>query len=726
MHLKVKKETVSVSIILKFLYMEGIMCMERIFIGVAWPYANGSLHLGTLAGALLPGDIFGRYHRLKGNAVLMVSGSDEHGTPITITAEKKGVTPKEIVDHYHAEHVENIRQLGIKFENFSRTSNEFHKKVVQDFFLRIYENGYIYPKKMLAFFCPNCNRFLPDRYVEGKCPYCGGKARGDQCEECGATLEPEEILEPKCKICGATPVLKETEHLFFKLSAFEEPLLQWLSSKQFWRDNVLRFTQNFIKKGLKDRAITRDLEWGVEVPIKGYENKRIYVWFDAVIGYLSASMEWAEKIGEPEKWKGWWKGEAKHYYFLAKDNIPFHTIIWPAMLMAHGGLNLPYDVPANEYLTLSGEQFSKSRGIGIWIPDVLKKFDADAIRYYLAINMPEKHDTEWKWDDFVAKNNNELVAIYGNFIHRVLTFIHKNFGKIPSYKEEEKGERLLEEVHSIINEIDDAIGKCHFKDGMKKIMKIAQLGNRYLNESEPWKLIKEDREKCASVLHVCARIIKSIAIVSAPYMPNAADKIWKMLGYNDSVHEHRWEEAFDDIQLNEISSPAPLFRKLDLNDIIEEEFSKLDIRIARIIDVQNHPNADRLYVLKIDVGELGQRTIVAGLKEWYSEEDLKGRKIALLANLKPAKLRGITSEGMLLAADDGKRAYLLLPQGKEGSRIFVEGIESNPVEKITYDEFRKIKLVTKDGKAFYKDKPLKDEKGEIGIDGNVRDGCIIR
>ncbi len=699
--------------------------MEKIFIGVAWPYANGSLHLGTLAGALLPGDIFGRYHRLKGNAVLMVSGSDEHGTPITITAEKKGVTPKEIVDYYHKEHVENIRQLGIKFENFSRTSNEFHKKVVQDFFLRLYENGYIYPKKMLAFFCPNCNRFLPDRYVEGTCPHCGGKARGDQCEECGATLEPEEILEPKCKICGAKPVLKETEHLFFKLSAFEEPLLQWLSSKQFWRDNVLQFTQNFIKNGLKDRAITRDLEWGVEVPIKGYENKRIYVWFDAVIGYLSASMEWAEKNGDANKWKEWWEQEAKHYYFLAKDNIPFHTIIWPAMLMAHGGLNLPYDVPANEYLTLSGEQFSKSRGIGIWIPDVLKKFDADAIRYYLAINMPEKHDTDWRWDDFVAKNNNELVAIFGNFIHRVLTFVHKNFGKIPPCHGNE-GKELLEEIEGLVKEIDESISKCHFKEGMKKIMRIAQLGNQYLNASEPWKLLKEDRQRCESVMHVCARIVKTLAIVSHPYMPNASNKIWKMIGYDDDIEGHEWHEALEDIDENEIEKPAPLFKKIEIESIVTDEFSKLDIRVAKIVDVKDHPDADRLYVLKIDVGELGERTIVAGIKDWYSKEELKGRKIALLANLKPAKLRGIVSEGMLLAADDGKRAYLLTPHGREGSQIFVEGIESMPAKQITYDEFRKIEIITKNGVATYKEKPLRDEGGTVKIDGVVKDGCSIR
>ncbi len=699
--------------------------MERIFIGVAWPYANGSLHLGTLAGALLPGDIFGRYNRMKGNEVLMVSGSDEHGTPITLTAEKEEREPKKIVDRYHEEHVKNLKELGIKFENFSRTSNEFHKNVVKNFFLKLYEKGYIYPKKINAFFCPKCNRFLPDRYIEGKCPYCGGRARGDQCEECGATLEPTELIDPKCKICGSTPILKETEHLFFKLSSFEGQLLKWLKGKEYWRDNVLQFTLNFIKSGLKDRAITRDLKWGVEVPLKGYENKRIYVWFDAVIGYLSASMEWAEKIGKKDEWKKWWMEDAKHYYFLAKDNIPFHTIIWPAMLMAHGDLNLPYDVPANEYLLLSGKQFSKSRGIGIWIPDILKKFEADTIRYYLSINMPEKHDTDWKWDDFVAKINNELVAVYGNYIHRVLTFVYKNFGKIPSGNENE-GKETWNEVVKNIKGIGDSIEKCHFKEGMKKIMKIAQLGNQYLNSSKPWALIKEDRKKCGYVMHLCTRIVRSLAIVSSPYMPITSNKIWKMIGYNDDIYTHKWDDALNDIEEQSIEKPFPLFKKIELADIIEEPFSKLDIRVAKIIEARLHPNADKLYVLDIDVGSFGKRKIVAGLKEWYSIDDLNGRKILLLANLKPANLRGIKSEGMLLAADDGKRAYLLIPNDEPGSKVYIDGLKSNPAREISYQEFRKIKILTKDGKVEYKGRFLKDGKGCIKIDGEVGDGLIIR
>jgi len=714
---------------MKFLNKETYTSMERIFVGVAWPYANGSLHLGTVVGCLLPGDIFARYHRMKGNEVLMVSGSDEHGTPITITAEKEGVNPQEIVDRYHKEHKKNLEELGIKFENFTRTSNPFHKNVVRNFFLKLYENGYIYPKKVHAFYCNQCNRFLPDRYVEGICPYCHGRARGDQCEECGRTLEINEILEPKCKICGSTPILKETEHLFFKLSAFEDKLLEWLKDKDYWRDNVLNFTINFIKSGLQDRAITRDLEWGVEVPLEGYENKRIYVWFDAVIGYLSASMEWAEKNGKPDEWKKWWMEEARHYYFLAKDNIPFHTIIWPAMLMGHGGLNLPYDVPANEYLTLSGEQFSKSRGIGIWIPDILKKFDADMIRYYLSINMPEKRDTDWRWDDFVAKINNELVAIYGNFIHRVLSFIHKNFGKIPPYtKKGEYDEEVLNDVKKDFREIGEHIEKCQFKEGMKKIMRIAQSGNRYMNSSEPWKLIKEDKERCGSVMNVCTQIVGILAIASAPYMPQTADKIWKMMGYERSIHQQGWGEI-SEMEERVIQRPYPLFSKLDIKEIVQEErdpFSRLDLRVAKIMEVENHPNADKLYVIKIDVGEMGRRQIVAGIKPWYSKEELIGKKIVIVSNLKKAIIRGMESNGMLLAVDKGGRAFLLIPNAKEGERVYVEGIETEPDSEVPFEDFKKIKMFSKNGKIVYKDRFLCDDGGEVKIDGDVEDGYPVR
>jgi len=430
---------------------------EKIFIGAAWPYANGSLHLGHIAGCYLPADIFARYNRMKGNDVLMVSGSDEHGTPITITAEKEHTTPQVIVDRYNKEHTENMKQLGISFDLFTRTTTKNHENVVQDIFLTLYKKGFIYKKELESYYCPNCKRFLPDRYIEGTCPFCGNKnARGDQCDECGKLLDPQQLIDVRCKICGATPILKNTEHLFFALSKFEKPLLDWLKEKNYWKPSVLKFTQNWLKDGLHDRDITRDINWGVPIPLDGFEDKRIYVWFDAVIGYLSASKEWSQKINEPDKWQEWWLNDkAKHYYFLAKDNIPFHSIIWPSILMGYNEkLSLPYDIPANEYLRLGGEQFSKSKGLGIWVPEIIQKFDVESIRYYLSINMPEQKDANWMWEEFVARNNDELVGTYGNLIHRVMTFTYNNFQEIPSLGElTEEDEEIIEKIKTIHREV---------------------------------------------------------------------------------------------------------------------------------------------------------------------------------------------------------------------------------------------------------------------------------
>ncbi|MCD6299242.1 MAG: methionine--tRNA ligase, partial [Thermoplasmata archaeon] len=516
-------------------------------------------------------------------------------------------------------------------------------------------------------------------------------------------------------------------HLFFKLSEFEDRLTEWLEDKEYWRDNVLKFTRNWVKGGLKDRAITRDLEWGVEVPLEGFESKRLYVWFEAVIGYLSASIEWASANGNPEEWKKWWEGDAKHYYFLAKDNIPFHTIIWPAMLMGHGGLNLPYDVPANEYLTFSGEQFSKSRGVGVWIPDVLKKFDSDAVRYYLSINMPEKHDTDWNWEDFVAKNNNELVGTYGNFIHRVLTFTQKNFGEIPeagSITDDDK--KIMAEIENASDEVAKAIKSCHFKEGIKRVIKLAQTGNQYMNENAPWKLLKEDRERCATVLHVCLRIVKALAVFSTPYMPKSANRIWHMLGYESSVDEHEWKEGLSELEKSKLEKPVPLFEKLEIGEIITDEpFAHLDLRIAKVERVREHPSADKLYVLDIDVGELGKRRIVAGIKPWYDEDKLEGRKIVMVANLQPAVIRGVRSQGMLLAADDGTPS-LLVPNGEPGERVFADGIEPEPESIVEFKEFEKMNMkVNGEGFVEYNGRVLKDGGGGIKPDREVAEGTGI-
>ena len=707
---------------------------DKIFIGVAWPYANGSLHLGHVAGCYLPADIFARYNRMKGRDVLMVSGSDEHGTPITITAENEKTTPQAIVDRYNKEHTENMKQLGISFDLFTRTTTENHKKVVQDIFLTLYKKGHSYKKTVDAFYCENCSRFLPDRYIEGTCPYCGyEKARGDQCDNCGKLLDTKDLLNVTCKLCGSTPRIQKSEHIFFALSKFESKLLNWLKNKKYWKTNVLKFTRNWIQNGLHDRAITRDMTWGIEVPINGFENKRIYVWFDAVTGYLAASKEWAKMRGDPSRWEEWWKNKnAKHYYFLAKDNIPFHTLIWPSMLMGYDeSLNLPYDVPANEYLCLKGEQFSKSRGVAVWIPDILQQFDADAIRYYLSINMPENKDSNWTWSDFIAKNNDELVGTYGNFVHRVLTFTHKNFGKIPRKGELTKADNeMIKKIDELSKEIGNHIEHCHFKKGLRTAMSLAQYGNMYFDHEQPWNLIKTDKERCGTVLYICIKIVQALAIFMNPYLPFSSEKLWQLLGHKNQINECTWNDALLELDEIQLEKPKPLFKKLSLEDNMNETdaFSKLDLRVARVIDVKEHPQADRLYVLNIDIGTLGKRILVAGIKSYYTKEEIQGKNIVVVANLKPAKLRGIESKGMLLAAEDDTGVVSLLhPEGAEpGSEIYVDGIPRKPLPILEFNDFKEITMtIGSNQEAMYNGKPLKTKSGKVFSDKKIKKGAKI-
>ena len=701
---------------------------EKIYIGVAWPYANGSLHLGHIAGCYLPADIFARYNRMKGNDVLMVSGSDEHGTPITITAEKEKTTPQAIVDRYNKEHTENMKQFGISFDLFTRTTTKNHEKVVQDIFSTLYKKEYIVKKSVEAYYCKKCNRFLPDRYIEGTCPFCGNKkARGDQCDECGKILDPQELENVKCKICGNNPEIKTSDHLFLALSKFESKLIDWMKDKKHWKSSVLKFTNNWLKEGLHDRAITRDMTWGINVPVEGFEDKRIYVWFDAVTGYLSASKEWAQIREEPSKWEEWWKNkDAKHYYFLAKDNIPFHSLIWPSMLMGYdNSLDLPYDIPANEYLRLQGEQFSKSRGLAIWVPDILEKFDADAVRYYLSINMPENKDTNWMWDDFVSKNNDELVGAYGNFIHRVVTFTQKNFGEIPpSGKLDDLDKKAIKKIKEISVEVSKEIEKCNFKKGLRAAMSLAQFGNYYFDQKQPWNLIKTDKKRCATVLHICLKIINGLAVLMASYLPFSSDKIWHILGHKNSIHNEKWESTFEELKVGFIlEKPKPLFKKLSLSEFMIEEdsFSKLDLRVAKVIDVKDHPQADKLYLLHVDLGALGKRVLVAGMKAFYSKDEIKGKLIVIVTNLRPAKIRGVESKGMLLAAEDTKGVVSLLDPGdaNPGSVVFIEGIPREPAGVLEFDDF-------KNREAIYGGKNLKSEKGKIISDKEIEKGAEIK
>jgi methionyl-tRNA synthetase len=709
--------------------------IEKIYIGVAWPYANGSLHLGHIAGCYLPADIFARFNRMKGRDVLMVSGSDEHGTPITITAEKNHTTPQAIVDKFNKEHVEDMEKLGISFDLFTRTTTKNHSNIVQDVFLTLYKNNDIYKKKVEAFYCKNCKRFLPDRYIEGKCPFCEyERARGDQCDECGKLLDPQEMKNIRCKICNNSPEVMESEHLFFALSKYEKELMNWLKNKKYWKPSVINFTNNWIKNGLHDRAISRDIDWGVKIPIENFYDKRIYVWFDAVIGYLSASIEWSQKIGNPKKWEEWWKNmDAKHYYFLAKDNIPFHTLIWPSILIAYDKkLNLPYDIPANEYLRLKGEQFSKSRGTAVWIPDILKKFDVDSIRYYLSINMPENRDTDWIWDDFVAKNNDELVGTYGNFVHRVLTFSANNFGEIPKIgKLDNLDKKALDKIKEISKEADISISSCRFKQGLKSAMKLAQFGNFYFDQKKPWILIKNDKQACKTAIHICIKIINALAVFTAPYLPFSSDKLWKILGHKISINKIKWNDAFGELKVGiKLEKTIPLYKKLDIKEIEMEKdtFSHLDLRVAKVLDVKDHPNADSLYLMNVDLGDLGKRIIVAGMKKHYTIDEIKGKNIVVIINLKPATIRGVKSNGMLLAATDSKGICSLLNPGesKPGTDVFVKDIPKKPVQELGFEDFKKIKM-TIDGnqKATYKGKIMKSEKGEVKSDKIVEKDAII-
>ncbi len=577
---------------------------EKILVCVAWPYCNGDLHVGHIAGAYLPADIFARYNRLKGREVLMVSGSDTHGTPIAVKAEKEGITPREVVDYYHPRFIETFQRLGITFDIFTETDTENHWRITQDMFLKLMEKGYIFKDWMQALFCPSCNRFLADRYVEGTCPYCGYPgARGDQCDACGRTLDAIELINPRCKICGGTPEIRLTEHFFLDLPKLNEPLLRWVEDdKEHWRPNVLNPTLATLRSGeLRPRPITRDIEWGIPVPVKGYEHKRIYVWFDAVIGYWAATIEWANIVGKPEAWREWWQDPSvRSYYFIGKDNIPFHTIIWPGMLIGYGDLNLPYDVPANEYLTVERKKLSKSRRWVIEIPDFLSRYDPDPLRYTLTVNAPETGDSDFSWEEFLRCNNNELVATWGNLCYRLLVFAHRYFdGRVPEPGElgarEQEVLRTVEEGFQKVGQLLDA---CRFRAALTETMALAQLVNRYLNEKEPWKLVKEDRASAAAVIYTGLRAVDSLKVLFYPFIPFSSQEIHRMLGYQDDILGRQYAETireehkshlvlrydFSGVKIRwepgklepgqPLGEPRIPFKKLD-EKIVEEELNRM-------------------------------------------------------------------------------------------------------------------------------------------------------
>ncbi len=550
---------------------------ERILVAVAWPYADGPLHLGHIAGAYLPSDIFARYHRAKGDEVLMVSGSDQHGTPITIKAEQEGKKPGEMAAQYHQQFLDSWQRLGISFDLFTTTGTANHAQVSQDIFLTLLNKGYIYKSTVSQPYCPQCRRFLPDRYIEGTCPFCGSPgARGDQCDDCGKPINPVELLDPRCRLCAATPQFKDSEHFFLKLSAFQDRLLAWVKQQSHWRQNVLNFTTRYLEEGLKDRAITRDIEWGVAVPVDGFESKRIYVWFEAVIGYLSAAKEWARSSGDEERWRSFWQDdEAKSYYFIGKDNIAFHTLIWPAMLMGYGGLNLPYDVPANEFLTIEGKKLSTSRNWAVWLPDYLSRYEPDPLRYLLSINMPEGGDTDFSWREFVRRNNDELVATYGNLAHRVLTFVYRHFnGCVPTPGElDDHSQGIIDDAKETLTTMDTLLSQCHFKQAIMSAMSLAQEANRYLDEKSPWKTIEQDRQASATALYVALCVLSCLKTALYPFLPFSSQKLHQLLGFDGEVKDDGWQLHFPSAG-QELPPPTPLFAKLD-DKLIEEETARL-------------------------------------------------------------------------------------------------------------------------------------------------------
>ena len=538
-----------------------------VLVAVAWPYASGSRHLGHLAGAYLPADIYARHQRLVGNRVLMVSGSDVHGTPITVRADAEGVTPRDIADRYHAEFVADWDRLGISWDLYTSTGTENHAAVTHDLFLRLLENGHIDRRTSDQYYDAEAGRFLPDRYIEGTCPHCHyAEARGDQCEDCGRTLDPEELVDPRSKITGGTPEVRQTEHFYLRLSDFSEALGAWLDGRQGWRRHVLNFSKGWVEDGLHDRAITRDLDWGVDVPVDDLgPGKRIYVWFEAVIGYLSASKEWAQVQGDPEAWRDWWEGdEARSVYFIGKDNIPFHTIIWPGMLLGYGGLNLPTDVPANQYVTFKGGKASASRGVGLTIGEGLDLFQADALRYALAASLPEQSDTDLSIDEIARRINEELVATWGNLVNRVLSMVYSTCGGVVPAVGGRTADDLavLATVDGALDVVTDLIERVELRAALRTGMDAAATVNAYLNATEPWKLARSDPERAQAVLGTALAAVAGVRVALSPYLPFSTTALDDELGPVDA-----WQRR-EPVPGSPIGKPAPLFAKVDVAKLL--------------------------------------------------------------------------------------------------------------------------------------------------------------
>ncbi len=662
---------------------------KRILVTSALPYANGPIHLGHLAGAYLPADIYVRYQRMQKRDVIYICGSDEHGVPITIAAEKQGVSPQNIVDEYHQRNLAAFQRFGMSFDYYGRTSSSVHHETSQDFFKQLDQKGIFKKKTEKQLYDKTINMFLPDRYVKGTCPVCSyNEAYGDQCEKCGSSLSVADLKNPKSVLTGQNPELKETEHWFLPLGDLQHKIEEWLKEKKNWKPNVMGQVRSWLDAGLSDRAVTRDLNWGVPVPHPDAKGKVLYVWFDAPIGYISATKEWALEKGEPDLWKTYWQDkETQLIHFIGKDNIVFHCIMFPAMLMTYGKFVLPDNVPANEFLNLEGDKLSTSRNYAVWLEDYMEKFDPDLLRYYLAINAPETKDSDFTWKEFQQRNNGELADILGNFINRTLTFARKRFDKVPAKgKLDQTDQAMIDELKKAPTVLGNAIERFELRKAASALMNVARMANKYFNDKEPWKTAKEDPEQCATTLHICLQAVQSLAILMEPILPFSAQKVWQMLGHKDDIHEHAWKEAselalpvdqtFGDIdilyrkiedekiesEILRLQKSKPVNseeKKPETERVSIEDFAKIQLKVATVLQAEKIAKADKLLKLKIRIGD-EIRQLVAGIAKHYAPQELVGKKIIVVANLEPAKIRGIESNGMLLAAEDEQGAFSLL------------------------------------------------------------------
>jgi len=662
---------------------------KRYTITAALPYTNGPIHIGHLAGVYVPADIYSRYLRLTGNDVAFICGSDEHGVPITIKAKKEGVTPQDIVDKYHAIIKSSFEDFGISFDNYSRTSAKIHHDTASEFFKTLFDKNEFVEEVSEQLYDAEANQFLADRFVTGACPKCGyEEAYGDQCENCGSSLNATDLINPKSAITGNAPTLKETKHWFLPLNKHEDFLTEWIlkGHKKDWKSNVYGQVKSWIDDGLRPRAVTRDLDWGIPVPVEGGEGKVLYVWFDAPIGYISSTKEWAAREGK--NWEDYWKDKnTELYHFIGKDNIVFHCIIFPSMLKAEGSYILPKNVPANEFLNLEGNKLSTSKNWAVWLPDYLKDFpnQQDVLRYALTANAPETKDNDFTWKDFQARNNNELVAIFGNFINRVIVLTNKYYdGSIPEPAEfTEADEQTLLELRAYPSVISSSIERFRFRESSQELMNLARLGNKYLADEEPWKTIKTDENRTKTVMFIALQIASALAVLCEPFLPFTSGKLKGILKEN--------QNTWDDINKKEVllspghtiqtGKPELLFSKIEdetiqsqldklesskkanelANKTVEpqkeeisfEDFTKLDLRVGTILEAEKMPKTKKLLVLKVDTG-IDTRTIVSGIAESFKPEEIIGKKVTVLANLAPRKLRGVESQGMILMTENEK------------------------------------------------------------------------